>query len=78
MIIVQVQSRGIVFDTSIFSVKEDASIFNDENTLLVLPREEADYICSKLNTNSIITITKILIYIMMRCGLKRKELLERV
>ncbi len=78
MIIVTVQSRGIVYDTSIFSVKEDARIFNDEKTLLMLPREEADYICSKLNTNSIITITKILIYIRMRCGLKRKELLERV
>ena len=78
MIIVRVQSRGVVFETSIFSVKKDARIFNDENTLLMLPREEADYICSKLNTNSIITITKMLIYIMMRCELKRKELLEHV
>ena len=78
MMIVRVQSRGVVYETGIFNVEDDARIFDDENTLLILPHEEANYICSKLNTNSVITITRLLIYIKMRCGLKRKELLNRV
>ena len=78
MIIVRVQSRGIVYETNILSVEDNVRIFNDENTLLILPHEEANYICSKLNTNSILTITRLLIYIKMRCGLKRKELLNHV
>ena len=78
MILVRVHDKGMTYQTNVFSMENGAHVVNDDGVVLVNPTDEANYICSKLNTNSIITITKLLIFIWNRYGVKREGILERV
>ena len=80
MISVMAFQDGVVFKTKLFNIKRNAIILDDKHNMIMRESEEIQYILSKLTTNSIITITKLMLFLFMRYDLKNigKELLTRV